>query len=127
MKQVAVLNSTGKVENGWSAELKKRIQDELNALKDIIIDTVPVEQIILFGSYANGRPHTDSDLDIYVVISENADVRELDVMKLIYRAIRDKKTMPVDVVVSKENKFNKRKSAPTLERQIVQEGVVLYG
>jgi predicted nucleotidyltransferase len=109
------------------AELKKRIQDELNVLKDITINTVPVEQIFLFGSYANGRPHTDSDLDIYVVMSENADVRKIDAMKLIYRAIRDKKTMPVDVVVSKENKFNQRKFAPTLERQIVQEGMVLYG
>jgi len=35
--------------------------------------------------------------------------------------------MPVDVVVSKENTFNQRKSAPTIERQVVQEGMVLYG
>lgn len=46
--------------------MEKRIQDELNILKDIIINTVPVEQIFLFGSYANGVPHDDSDLDIYV-------------------------------------------------------------
>jgi predicted nucleotidyltransferase len=44
------------------ADMEKRIQDELNILKDIIVNTVPVEQIFLFGSYANGTPHADSDL-----------------------------------------------------------------
>ncbi|MGD9677834.1 MAG: nucleotidyltransferase domain-containing protein [Vulcanibacillus sp.] len=107
--------------------MEKRIQEELNILKDIIVDTVPVEQIFLFGSYASGIPHTESDLDIYVVISENADIREIDAMRLIRKAIRDKKTMPVDVIVSKKNKFNLRKLDPTIERQIVREGIVLYG
>ncbi len=109
------------------ADVEKRIRDELNTLKDIIVNTVPVEQIILFGSYANGTPNADSDLDIYVVMPENADIREIDAMKLIYRALQNKKTMPVDVVVSKKNKFNQRKSTPSIERQIAQEGVVLYG
>jgi len=103
------------------------IWDELNILKDIIVDTVPVEQIFLFGSYANGTPHADSDLDIYVVIAENANIREIDAMKLIQRVIRDKKTMPVNVIVSKRNKFNQRKSTPTIKRQIAQKGMLLYG
>ncbi len=107
--------------------MEKRIQDELNNLRDIIIDTVSVVQIFLFGSYANGTPNADSDLDLYVVISEKSDIREIDAMKLIRRAIRNIKTMPVDVVVSKEVQFNQRKTAPTIERQIVQEGMVLYG
>ena len=107
--------------------MEKRIQDELEILRDIIVNTIPVEQIFLFGSYVNGTPHADSDLDIYVVMADNADIREIDAMRLIHKAIRDKKTMPVDVVVSKKNKFNQRKSTPTIERQIAQEGMVLYG
>ncbi|GAB6273193.1 MAG: hypothetical protein STSR0004_00560 [Peptococcaceae bacterium] len=50
--------------------MEKQIRDELKILKDIIVDTVPVEQIFLFGSYANGTPHANSDLDIYVVMPE---------------------------------------------------------
>lgn len=107
--------------------MEKRIKDELNVLKDIIVETVPVEQIFLFGSYANGTQSADSDLDILVLMPEDADIREIDAMRLIHKAIRDKKTMPVDLVVSKKNKFNKRKFAPTIERQIAQEGMVLYG
>lgn len=107
--------------------LEKKIQDELQILVDIIIGVVPVEQIFLFGSYATGTPHADSDLDIFVVIKEDTDIREIDAMKLINKSIRDKKTMPVDVIVSKRNKFNQRKYIPSIERQIAQEGMVVYG
>lgn len=107
--------------------LEKKIQDELQVLVDIIIGVVPVEQIFLFGSFATGTPHPDSDLDIFVVIKEGTDIREIDAMKLINKAIRDKKTMPVDVIVSKRNKFNQRKYFPSIERQIAQEGMVVYG
>ncbi len=48
------------------------IQAEMDTLKEIIINTVPVEQIYLFGSYASGTPHKNSDLDLYVVLSDNA-------------------------------------------------------
>lgn len=105
--------------------MERKIQDELDTLKGIIIDTIPVEQMFLFGSYANGTLHADSDLDIYVVMSEDSDIREIDAIRLIHRAIRNSKTMSVDVVVSKQNKFNQRKAEPTIERQIVQEGIVL--
>ena len=105
--------------------MEKRIKDELNTLKDIIIKTIPVGRIFLFGSYADGKPNIDSDLDIYVVMSDNAKIKEIDAMKLIRKAIRDKKTMPVDIVVIKENKFNKRKSSITIERQIEQDGILL--
>lgn len=107
--------------------MEKRIRDELNIIKDIIVETVPVEQIFLFGSYAGGKPHVDSDLDLYVVISDNVNMREIDAMRLIRKAIRDRKTMPVDLIVGKKDKFDQLKSTPSIERQIVKEGVVLYG
>jgi predicted nucleotidyltransferase len=107
--------------------MEKRIRDELNTIKDIIIKTIPVGRIFLFGSYADGKPNIDSDLDIYVVMSDNAKIKEIDAMRLIRKAIRDKKTMPVDIVVSRENKFNQRKSSITIERQIEQDGILLYG
>ena len=107
--------------------MEKKIRDELNTIKEIIIKTVPVGRIFLFGSYADGKPNIDSELDIYVVMSDNAKIKEIDAMKLIRKAIRDKKTVPVDIMVGKENKFNRRKSSITIERQIEQDGILLYG
>lgn len=67
-------------------------------------------------------------MDVYIVIPDSSHVREIDAMKSIRRAVRSKKTMPLDIVVSKENKFNQRKLTATIERQIVQEGkLLLYG
>jgi predicted nucleotidyltransferase len=103
------------------------VQAELDMLRDIIIQTVPVEQIILFGSYANGTPRKDSDLDLYVVIKDDVPMRDIDASLRIYRAIGRKKSMPVDIVVRKSSAFLHRKNNPTLERQITDEGIVLYG
>jgi len=44
--------------------MEAAIKEELDKLKEFIIHTVPVEQIWLFGSYAYGTPHKDSDLDL---------------------------------------------------------------
>ncbi|MDR3110323.1 MAG: nucleotidyltransferase domain-containing protein, partial [Planctomycetaceae bacterium] len=41
--------------------MDKKIADELETIKNIIVQTVPVEQIYLFGSYAYGTPNEDSD------------------------------------------------------------------
>jgi predicted nucleotidyltransferase len=39
------------------------VRVELDTLTKVIVETVPVEQIYLFGSYAYGTPHKDSDTD----------------------------------------------------------------
>jgi predicted nucleotidyltransferase len=107
--------------------MEAAVQAELNMLRDIIIQTVPVEQIILFGSYANGTPHQDSDLDLYVVLKDDALMRDIDAAIKIRLAIDRKKTMPVDLVVKKQNEYIQRKQDLTLERTIDREGICIYG
>jgi predicted nucleotidyltransferase len=103
------------------------IKDELDILTRIIIETVPAEQIYLFGSYAYGTPHKDSDLDLYVVLKDDAPMREVEAMDAIYTASYKKKTMPLDLLILKKNRFLDRKNAPTLERKILREGIKIYG
>ncbi|MBM3713309.1 MAG: nucleotidyltransferase domain-containing protein [Actinobacteria bacterium] len=107
--------------------MEKRIRDELDILKKIIIKTIPVGRIFLFGSYAGGKPDVDSDLDIYIIMSDRAKIKEIDAIRLIRKAIRGKKTIPVDIPVSKEKKFNQRKASNTMEHQIERNGILLYG
>jgi predicted nucleotidyltransferase len=103
------------------------IQSELNTLKEIIIRTVPVEQIWLFGSYAYGTPHKDSDLDLYVVLKDDVQMRLIDAAITIRIAIGRKKTMPVDVVTSTLRKYMERSKFPTLEQTIANKGIKIYG
>jgi predicted nucleotidyltransferase len=103
------------------------IRSELETLKEIIIRTVPVEQIWLFGSYAYGIPQKDSDLDLYIVLKDEITMRMVDAAITIRQAIGRKKTMPVDVVTNTLSKYNERTQLPTLERTISREGIKIYG
>jgi predicted nucleotidyltransferase len=103
------------------------IRQNLDEIAQIIAQTVPVESIYLFGSYAYGTPNKDSDLDIYVVFKDELPMRELDAITVISRAIDPVRKMPMDILGLKQNRFHDRKLYATLERKIVREGVKLYG
>jgi predicted nucleotidyltransferase len=107
--------------------MDQTVQTELDMLKNIIINTVPVEQIFLFGSYAYGTPNKDSDLDLYIVLKDDLQIREIDAGVQIQLAIGRKKSMPVDIIVNKKSTYLKRKQAPTIERKIAREGIKVYG
>ena len=100
---------------------------ELDKLKDLIINAVPVEQIYVFGSYAYGTPHKDSDLDLYVVIKDDVPMRDLDASVEIMNAIGCNKTMPVDIITTKKSRYLRLVTGPTIERKIAREGIKIYG
>jgi predicted nucleotidyltransferase len=104
-----------------------KIQNELNTICDIIVGTVPVEQIYLFGSYVYGTPNEDSDLDIYVVLKDDTPIRELEILDMIGIALYKKKSIAIDILVLKKSRFLHRVSNSTLEREIVNKGIKIYG
>ena len=103
-----------------------KIQNDLDLIKESVLQTVPAEAIYLFGSYAYGMPNHESDLDIYVVVpDETTGLGELhaDVFELLWK----KKNIPLDLLVSHASVFNRRKNGSTLERVIAEKGTILYG
>jgi len=103
------------------------IQVELDKLRELIVNAIPVEQIYLFGSYAYGMPHKDSDLDLYVVLKDEAETRELDAVVKILNVIGKVKTKPVDIIANKKSKYLRLMTGPTMERKIAREGIKIYG
>ena len=103
------------------------IKDELEILKDIIIKNVPTEQIYLFGSYAYGTPHKDSDIDIYIVMKDDANMRESDAMTAVDSERCMRVFKPVDVLALKRNRFLYRQSGRTLEKTVAGKGIKIYG
>ncbi len=100
--------------------------NELEHIKQAILNTVETEAIYLFGSYAYGTPSEDSDLDFYVVIPDGG-IRPLEAMQLLGIAIYKEQKRPVDILVSSATDFHQRKQLPTIERTIARDGVLLYG
>ena len=103
------------------------LRSNLDQISQIIAETVPVESIYLFGSYAYGTPNKDSDLDLYVVFKDELPMRELEAIDSILKAIDPVKNMSMDILGLKQNRFHIRKMYATLERKIVREGIKLYG
>ena len=104
------------------------VQAELEKLKELIINAIPVEQIYLFGSYAYGTPRKDSDLDLYVVLKDDLPMRDLDAGLQVSLAIARKKSMPVDIIAKNKRDFLKRMNGRfTLEQKVTRDGIRIYG
>ncbi|MDR1319952.1 MAG: nucleotidyltransferase domain-containing protein [Gracilibacteraceae bacterium] len=104
------------------------VQAKLTAVKDAVLRAAPdTEAIYLFGSYVNGAPHEDSDLDIYVVVPDsdtNPLQTEVAITGLLYGGSF---RMPVDLIVKHSGKFNRNKEYATFEKVIARTGVKIYG
>jgi len=107
--------------------MDERIQQDLEIIKQGVLETVPAEAIYLFGSYAYGTPREDSDLDIFVVIPDSVEERPVDIMVDIMGNVHRKIKTPVDIIANKASVFHHRKQGPTLQRVIAQKGVCIYG
>ena len=103
-----------------------QVNDEIKEIQARILTAVPALQIYLFGSQAKGTQRRDSDYDIYVVIPDNA-MRPLDATRKISMALRPIRKKPMDILVGSESKFNKYKSVYSIEKEVLNTGVKLYG
>jgi predicted nucleotidyltransferase len=103
------------------------INDEIIAIKDNILSTVGdgCEKIFLFGSYAYGTPHKNSDYDFYVVLKDGIE-NPILVLQKIYEYMCDTNYIPVDVLANYKSRFEWRSAQPTIERTIAKKGVILY-
>ena len=103
------------------------VNDQIVTIKDSILSTVgeTCEKIFLFGSYAYGTPGKNSDYDFYVVLKDESE-NPLLVMQKIYEYMCDTNYIPVDVLANYKSHFERRCVQPTLERTIVNKGVLLY-
>ena len=106
-----------------SGELETRIREALTPLHP--------EKVILFGSYAGGRPTEDSDIDLYVVTQDDfmpATWRQKrDIVRAVSNRILDLRTQyAIDLLVHTKpmhRKFVEIDSS--FARQIMNEGVRL--
>ena len=103
--------------------------------KEIIkrLEPFNLNKIILFGSYAYGKPHEDSDIDLYVVTNDNYVPQnfqeKMDLRLKISRAVKDlQKIIPIDIIThtkTMHKKFVEINSS--FSQEILQNGVKIYG
>lgn len=99
--------------------------DEIEVIKQKLVDQIKPIGVYLFGSFANGTAHADSDFDFYIVDDNEKDLHA--VATSAYKAIRGVKQRPVDILVGTKSCFAERKDQFTVENEVFHKGVLLYG
>src|SRR3990172_4867561 len=99
---------------------------ELNKILKRVIDAYQPEKIILFGSYAYGKPDSDSDLDL-LIIKKTSD-RFIDRWINIRQIVSDpKRSIPFDPIVLTPEEIEERLAmGDQFVEEIIKKGEVLY-
>ena len=100
---------------------------KINAqIKDLcrqIVENFNPQKVILFGSYAYGKPNADSDVDLLVVMPYEGN--ELEQMVKVRRRL--KSTFPLDVLVKTPAQLKTRSEMDDFFiKEIIEKGKVLY-
>lgn len=105
-------------------DIRKHIPDKtIRTLVRRIVDEFHPERIILFGSYAFGKPRPESDLDILVIMDTPLNETE--------QAIQIKRHLNVlfglDLLVYTPHRLAQRLAwGDSFLKEITEEGIVLY-
>ena len=102
------------------------MNNEIIKITEAIKSAIDVERIYLFGSYANGKTTEDSDYDFFVLIPDDG-IKPLDAMREARLSLISlNRTTPIDILADYKTRFEQRSKLNTLERNVVNEGVVIY-
>ena len=100
------------------------IEQKIKEITDKIVREYQPEKIILFGSWAWGTPHEDSDVDLFIVKETDRSTREL--AREIDGSLWGR-TIPLDLIVYKPEGIEKQLLEGNLFiRDIMQNGKILY-
>ncbi len=108
--------------------MNEQIKNELDRIVDTLVNTGIVSRIFLFGSYANGEETPDSDIDL-CVLTPLEEERCFDIMvelRVKLFNVREKK-IPLDLFAYNHEFFLACAEKPGFQRNILKNGVVLYG
>jgi len=100
------------------------LAEQLPEITKRIVQTSHPERIILFGSYARGDSHPESDLDLLVIVPGLTHLRQESVR--LRRALRGL-LAPVDIVVATPEQINRLGNvAGYIYQTALREGKVVY-
>ncbi len=98
--------------------------DKIRQAAQKIADAVHPEKIILFGSYAYGKPTDDSDVDFLVVMESDLRVHKRTI--LLSEILRPR-PFPVDIITRTPAELKERlEIGDCFFKEIVTKGKVLY-
>lgn len=106
--------------------MQKVSKIHIKKIVDEIVKGYKPEKIILFGSYAWGKPRADSDVDLFVV--KNSKKRRIDRARELRMKLLGNNFPPLDLLVYTPDEIKKRLEIEDFfVLDIINHGRVLYG
>ena len=108
-------------------EIQCITKDVVDRLFDLLGDKL--DRVILFGSYARGDFTPESDIDIMVILNcSEEELRQYkkQVIHLASETSLDHEKL-VSLMLRDKNSFERKKTIYALYKNILNDGVVLYG
>jgi uncharacterized protein len=99
--------------------------EKIPEIKEKIVKEINPEKIILFGSYAWGKPTDSSDVDLFIVqkTSETKRTRQISLKRKLFGS-----GVPMDIIIYTPEELEKRMSIrDVFVRKILRDGKLLYG
>ena len=100
---------------------RKDLVNEIREFRKNLNKKIPVKKMILFGSYAHGKPNKDSDIDLLIVSSKFKRKRSFRRSLGFYEYW--KLNYPVDFLCYTPNEFNRLKNKVTIVREAIRNGI----
>lgn len=108
-----------------SSPFRRVTKRQIRRVVDRVVETFEPERVILFGSYAYGKPNPDSDVDILIVMQ--SDDRPLLRTTRVLGALHGVKDFPMDILVRTPQEIAERLAMEDFFlREILERGQVLY-
>jgi uncharacterized protein len=111
--------------------MKQNIDGVLEEIRDRLIPD-GIEKLILFGSYADGTPSEDSDIDLLVVTSDQEIPKSFSDKSKVYLRIAQRvedirRRVPVDLIVHTHSMHEKFLELDSMFcREIEKKGRIVY-
>jgi len=100
-----------------------------NEIKETIKQAIDPDKIILFGSYAYGKPNENSDIDICIIKDvEKKQFRDIKLTLLNkLRKIIISNKIDIDIMVNNQKKIEERiKMGDLFYKDILEKGRIIY-
>ena len=99
-------------------------REKITGIAKKIAENFNPEKIILFGSYAWGKPDKDSDLDLFVIMESTE--RPIKRAASLRRVLKDR-YVPMDILVRTPDELKHRLNiGDPFIRKILRDGQVIY-
>jgi predicted nucleotidyltransferase len=107
-------------------KIPEATKTELDKIVRRVVDVYRPEKIILFGSYAYGRPSADSDLDLLII--KKTSERFIDRWTNVRKIVSDpKRSIPFEPLVLTPQEVKERLAiGDQFIEEIIYRGEVLY-